>query len=243
MPDLDRDGAKSRGTQRRLEPAGGNAAGEAPQRLVLFHADHRIVVAGHADVGDESCAAGRGCDGRRSAHGCGCRRRGWPSRRRKNQAPIFRCSPRHARRSTTASQASPSGEAASSRSSAAKGSSSASMKIRPSRLTTRSRAPLAFSTIAAPRPGVPGGIVGRTDQARLPVDEHERLALVEGVIAKRHRIDADGQEFLEDRLRDAKSAGGVLPVDDDEIEAPARAQERNLFERSPHVRSVRRRRR
>ena len=28
------------------------------QRLVLLHADHRIVVAGHADVGDEARAAG-----------------------------------------------------------------------------------------------------------------------------------------------------------------------------------------
>ena len=104
------------------------------------------------------------------------------------------------------------------------------MKMRPSRLTTRSRAPFAFSTIDAPRPGRAGGIIGRPDQARLALDEDERLALVEGVIAERHRVDADGQELLEDRFGEAEAAGGVLAVDDDEIEPPARAQERNLLE-------------
>ena len=32
---------------------------EPAQGLVLFHADHRIIVAGHADVGDEARAAGQ----------------------------------------------------------------------------------------------------------------------------------------------------------------------------------------
>ena len=49
------------------------------------------------------------------------------------------------------------------------------------------------------------------------------------MIAERHRIDADGQEFLDNRFRDAESAGGVLAVDDNEIEAPALAQERDLL--------------
>ena len=43
--------------------------------------------------------------------------------------------------------------------------------------------------------------IDRPDQARLALDEHERLALIEGVIAERHRVDADGEEFLENRLR------------------------------------------
>ena len=71
------------------------------------------------------------------------------------------------------------------------------MKMRPITLTTRSRAPFAFSTTDEPRPGVPGGEIDRPDQARLALDEHERLALIEGVIAERHRIDADGEEILE----------------------------------------------
>ena len=75
-----------------------------------------------------------------------------------------------------------------------------------------------------------GGVIGRPDQARLALDEHERLALVEGVIAERHRIDADGAEFLENGFGEAKAAGGVLAVDDDEIEPPAGAQDGNLLE-------------
>ena len=88
------------------------------------------------------------------------------------------------------------------------------------------RAPLAASNRLAPRPGVPGGIVGGADQARLALDEHQRLALVEGVVAERDRVDAGGEEFLADRLGDAEAAGGVLAVDDDEIEPPALAQGR-----------------
>ena len=95
---------------------------------------------------------------------------------------------------------------------------------------TRSRAPLGILDDRRAAPRGARGIVGRPNQARLPLDEHQRLALVEGMIAERHRIDADGQEFLEDRFRDAESAGGVLAVDDNEIEAPALAQERDLLE-------------
>ena len=46
-----------------------------------------------------------------------------------------------------------------------------------------------------------GGEIGRPDQARLALDEHERLALIEGVIAERHRVDAHGEELLENRSR------------------------------------------
>ena len=74
------------------------------------------------------------------------------------------------------------------------------------------------------------GKIDRADQARLAFDEHERLALVEGVVAERHRVDADGEEVFENRLGEAEAAGGVLAVDDDEIEPPAGAKQRNLFE-------------
>ncbi len=83
-----------------------------------------------------------------------------------------------------------------------------------------------------------GGIVGRPGRgAGLALDEHERFALVEGVIAERHRIDADGAEFLEDRFGEAEAASGVLAVDDDEIEPPAGAKEGNLLQDGGAARS------
>src|SRR4051812_14305361 len=42
-----RDTAQRGGATRRLESARWNAGDEAVQRLVLVHADHRIIVAGH----------------------------------------------------------------------------------------------------------------------------------------------------------------------------------------------------
>ena len=109
-----------------------------------------------------------------------------------------------------------------------KGSSSASMNTRPIMLTTSTlRAVGGLEQIgAAPRRA--RGVVGGADQARLALDEHQRLALIEGVVAERDRVDAGGEEFLADRLGDAEAAGGVLAVDDDEIEPPARAQARQM---------------
>ena len=49
------------------------------------------------------------------------------------------------------------------------------------------------------------------------------------MIAERHRVDADGKEFLEQVLGEAEAARRVLAVDDDEIEAPAGAQNGNLL--------------
>ena len=102
--------------------------------------------------------------------------------------------------------------------------------MRPRTLTTRSLAPFALSITDAPRPGRAGRVIGRPDEPGLALDEDERLALVEGVVAKRHRIDADGAEIVEDGFGEAEAAGGVLAVDDDEIEPPAGAQNRNLLE-------------
>ena len=58
------------------------------------------------------------------------------------------------------------------------------------------------------------------DQARRALDEHQRLALIPGVVAERDRVGAGIEEFLVDRLGDAETAGGVLAIDDDEIERP-----------------------
>ena len=79
-------------------------------------------------------------------------------------------------------------------------------------------------------PGRAGGIIGGADQPRLALDEHQRLALIEGVVAERDRVGAGGEELVADRLGDAEAAGGVLAVDDDEIEPPARAQRRQAVD-------------
>ena len=98
------------------------------------------------------------------------------------------------------------------------------MKMRPMALITSARLPFLVSTKAAPRPGVPFGIIDRADQARRALDEHQRLALVPGVIAERDGVGAGVDQFVVDRLGDAEAAGGVLAVDDDEIELPLRDQ-------------------
>jgi hypothetical protein len=87
-------------------------------------------------------------------------------------------------------------------------------------LMTSARLPFLVSISAAPRPGVPFAENSRADQPRRALDEHQRLALIPGVIAERDRIGAGVDEFLIDRLGDAEAAGGVLAIDDDEIERP-----------------------
>ena len=84
--------------------------------------------------------------------------------------------------------------------------------------------------------------IDRADQARLALDEHQRLALIEGVIAERHRVDADGEEFLQHGLGEPEAARGVLAVDDDEIERPAGAQKREPARARRRARIARRRR-
>ena len=120
-----------------------------------------------------------------------------------------------------ASQPRPSGQAASSCSMRAKGSSSASMKTRPIILTTEHFGAVRGVDQIGAAAGRPRREIGRADQPRLALDKDERLALVEGVIAERDRVGAGLEEFLADRLGDAEAAGGVFAVDDDEIEPPA----------------------
>src|SRR5208283_5493217 len=80
-----------------------------------------------------------------------------------------------------------------------------------------------------PPPRRSGRIVGGTDEARLALDEDQGLPLVESVIAKGHGVDACGEELLKDRFGEAEAAGGVLAVDDDEIEIPPRPQQGRLL--------------
>ena len=68
------------------------------------------------------------------------------------------------------------------------------------------------------------GDIRRPHQPRLAGDKHQRLALVEAVIAERHRVGAGLEQLVADRLGDAEAAGGVLAVDHDAVEAPALAQ-------------------
>ena len=66
-------------------------------------------------------------------------------------------------------------------------------------------------------------------QARRALDEHQRLALVPGMVAERDRIGAGVEEFLVDRLGDAEAAGGILAIDDDEIERPVADHAGQMF--------------
>ena len=71
--------------------------------------------------------------------------------------------------------------------------------------------------------------IRRTDQPRRALDEHQRFALVPGMIAERDGVGSGIEEFLVDRLGDAEAAGGVLAIDDDEIERPVADHARQMF--------------
>ena len=73
------------------------------------------------------------------------------------------------------------------------------------------------------------GIVHRPDQARRALDEHQRLALIPGVVAERDGVGAGVDQFVVDRLGDAEAAGGVLAVDHDQIEFPVGDQFRQAL--------------
>ena len=75
-----------------------------------------------------------------------------------------------------------------------------------------------------------GRIVDRADEPRRALDEHQRLALVPGVIAERDGVGAGIDEIVVDRLGDAEAAGGVLAVDHDEVELPFGDQLRHPVE-------------
>src|SRR6516164_5540129 len=122
-----------------------------------------------------------------------------------------------------------SGQAASSRSTAAKGSSSGSMKMRPMALTTSTRAVLGVDQRGTAA-GRTGGIIDRAKQLRRAFDENQRLLLVPGVIAARNHVDPGIDEFLVDRFGDAEAAGGVLAVDRDEIELPVLHEDAEALE-------------
>ena len=62
----------------------------------------------------------------------------------------------------------------------------------------------------------------------MALDEDERLALVEHVVARGHHVGAGVEQLDQDLLRDAEAACGVLAVHHHEIEAIALAQIRQM---------------
>ena len=56
-------------------------------------------------------------------------------------------------------------------------------------------------------------------QPGLDADVADRFLLVPDVIAGRHHVDAVREQVVADLARDAEAAGGVLGVDDHEVDA------------------------
>ena len=108
------------------------------------------------------------------------------------------------------------------------------MNTRPMALITSTSAPFDALNSPAPRPGAPFGKLIGPEQAVMPLDEDQRLALVPDVIAGGHDVGSGVEELKQDRLGDAEPAGGVLAIDHHEMRAVAFAQARQrLDERRP----------
>jgi hypothetical protein len=71
--------------------------------------------------------------------------------------------------------------------------------------------------------------IQRPDQARRALDKDQRFLLIPGVIAERDRVGAGIDELLIDRLGDPEATGGILAIDDDEVERPVLDHARQMF--------------
>jgi hypothetical protein len=224
---LHRHAAQRRRAERRLEAAGRDVAGEAAQRLLLRHADHRIVVAGHADVGDEAGAAGKNArvGGGDMGVGAGDEADAAVDVIAEGLLLARRLGVEVDDRRVAARAERAEGELLVD---ALEGVVERVHEHPPQQIDHQrlSAGRGLDHGDAAPRRAL--GVVGRAQQPRLAVDEDERFALVEGVVAERDRVDAGGEERVADRLGDAEAAGGVLGVGDDQIEPPAVAQRRRV---------------
>ena len=109
---------------------------------------------------------------------------------------------------------------------------------------TATRTPLRAVTTATSRPGASGGklagltMFGSRDRR---IGSISRAAI--DVVAERDRIDAGGEQFMIDGRRDARAAGGVLAVGDDQVERFAFDQARQRAARRSAVPACRRYRR
>ena len=174
---------RSRPRRRRASPRPARARGgrrdladEAPQRLVLVHADHRIVVAGHADVGDEARAAAQDARVGGGRVRMGADAKADAAVDEIARTPVSRWSPRRGNRRSPRRIRRPTGRP------------SIRASIRGERIVERIhehpahhiddqhlRAVGRFDQVRAAARRA-GGIVGGPDQARLALDEDQRLA-------------------------------------------------------------------
>src|SRR5262249_42868665 len=72
--------------------------------------------------------------------------------------------------------------------------------------------------------------VDRPQQARMTIDEGDGLALVPDMVAGADDVDTGGVELVADLLGDAEPSGGVLAVDDDEVEPELASQARHMLQ-------------
>ena len=80
------------------------------------------------------------------------------------------------------------------------------------------------------------GVIDRAQQARLGVDEGGEIFLVPDVVAGGDDRDAGAQEVDGDPRRDAAAPGGVLAIDDDEIDAALLFPDRDRVDDGPAAR-------
>ena len=74
------------------------------------------------------------------------------------------------------------------------------------------------------------GVIQGPEQARIAIDVVDDVALGPDMVARGDDVDSDLVEFLADTLGDAETMGGVLAVDDDEVEAQAFPQVGNVVQ-------------
>ena len=98
------------------------------------------------------------------------------------------------------------------------------MNTRPCALITRTSAPVFGLEQAGALAGRALRKIERPEQPVVALDEHQRLALIEHMIARRHHVGAGIEQLDQDRLGDAETAGRVLAVHHHEIERVALAE-------------------
>src|SRR5262249_9631875 len=91
-------------------------------------------------------------------------------------------------------------------------------------------APVRRRVEAGAAPRRPGREIDRPQQLRMAIDEADGFPLVPDVVAGADHVDAGGIEVLADLLGDAEAGGGVLAVDDDEVEPQLAAQPRHMLD-------------
>ena len=188
---------------------------------VAVDADDAVGRAGHAEVGDVGGAARQhalvgGLHVAVRAH-----HRAHPPVEVPAHAPATRTSPRSA--CPPGRSASPCAARGTISSALRNGQSIGGMNTRPMRLRTATLCGPAF-TVTCPTPGVPDGKVGRPQEQVLLRDVLDDLLPVPDVVAGGHHVHALLEDGARDLRRDAEAGGGVLDVDDREVDVVLLAQ-------------------